>query len=281
MRDDVTNDFLPTYDNDDVVVYARVFTSFDRAPARSNTEVPGGITTPNMYDPLILKPEWKDNNPKTKLESGYLGDFYPICEERDPRHFLKKGAKYEYTGSVSALTEYVDTYLHVTKKTQVFDNLNGRFAPDPSTSALYDVLCAAPSNGQACTFPLEVTLSQNLACDGKECDAQRVLDVQIFDAIANVTRYYVYRPEPCVRLSFFENGRVTKFNHKRDRFDMQCTKADTPGAGAVCCKQSNPSLAHNWGDQCKYVGDYMTASDADSRCSALSDAQTCNAAEYV
>ena len=73
-RDENTNDLIPTYDNDDVVVYARVFTGFDRAPSRGNTESPGGITTANLYDPLVLKPIWKDNNPKTKLESGYLGE---------------------------------------------------------------------------------------------------------------------------------------------------------------------------------------------------------------
>ena len=191
-RDENTNELIPTYDNDDVVVYARVFTGFDRAPSRSNTEAPGGITTANLYDPLVLKPIWKDNNPKTKLESGYLGDFYPVCMERDPRHFLKKGARYEYTGAASAFTESIDNYLHVTRKTDVYDRLNGRFAPDPSSSSLYQALCNAPSNGAACTFPMEVTLSQNLPCDGKECEAQAVLDVQIFDAVANVTRYYVY-----------------------------------------------------------------------------------------
>ena len=112
--------------------------------------------------------------------------------ERDPRHFLKKGARYEYTGAASAFTESIDNYLHVTRKTDVYDRLNGRFAPDPSSSSLYQALCDAPSNGAACTFPMEVTLSQNLPCDGKECEAQAVLDVQIFDAVANVTRYYVY-----------------------------------------------------------------------------------------
>lgn len=281
MRDENTNELIPTYDNDDVVVYARVFTAFDRAPSRSNTESPGGITTANLYDPLVLKPIWKDNNPKTKLESGYLGDTYPVCDERDPRHFLKKGARYEYTGKASALTEAVDTYLHVTRKTEVFDNLNGRFAPDPSSSSLFQALCAAPSNGAACTFPMEVTLSQNLPCDGKECDAQAVLDVQIFDAVANVTRYYVYRPEPCVRLSFFENGRITQFNHRNSK-DRQCTDPRTPAAGAACCTKSNGAWALNWGDQCNFIGDYMVAEEADLRCSqqGTGNYETCSATEF-
>ena len=66
-----------------------------------------------------------------------------------------------------------------------------------------------------------------------------------------------YRPEPCVRLSFFENGRITKFNLRNRKFHRQCSDPRTPAAGSVCCNKNNPANAFNWGDQCKFIGEYV------------------------
>ena len=62
---------LATYDNDDIATFARVWTGLDRQPRRSNTE---WSWDQNNRDPMKLKVNWRDRFPKTKLDSGYLGD---------------------------------------------------------------------------------------------------------------------------------------------------------------------------------------------------------------
>ena len=81
-----------TYSNDHVMSFARVWTSFDRQPLRSNIE---HDREGNHIDPLQIKPTWKDTFPKTNLYGGFIGDSYPLCEELPTRFFLRQGARYE------------------------------------------------------------------------------------------------------------------------------------------------------------------------------------------
>jgi hypothetical protein len=154
------------------------------------------IPTPISLTPLNLRSALHDRLPKAKLDNGYLGDTYPLCDDIPAQAFLRQGARYEFTGEFSAEGFEMDSGM-----------MGGRtrFSPTPGASALHQALCApSAEKGGACTFPLVVTLPNNLPCYGqKECNGQRVLTVQINDTVAQVTRYYSYLLPPCVRLALF------------------------------------------------------------------------------
>ncbi len=142
---------IATYDNDDVVVFARVWTGFDAQNSRSNIELPFGPGSRNVVDPMQIKPIWRDFLPKAKLDAGYLGDKYPLCNELPARHWLSEGARFIFTGSRSAEGAIMDAQ-NITNS-----GLRGRFAPAPGgASALYNALCAPATVGGPCTFPTEV-----------------------------------------------------------------------------------------------------------------------------
>ena len=86
---------VPTYSNEDIMNFARVFTGFTRQPMRSNIErMKGG----NKVDPMRMVGRWHDRYPKPDLYGGYLGDGYPLCSDLPARAFLAKGARYEFVG---------------------------------------------------------------------------------------------------------------------------------------------------------------------------------------
>merc|ERR1711871_633111 len=82
----------------------------------------------------------------------------------------------------------------------------------------------------------------------------------------NVTVYYTYKKPPCVRLTMFNEGQVTKYNSQQ-----QCSNVHSPVAGAACCTQSNKKVIStvDYGAQCLFTGDKMTAATAQSRCKGL------------
>ncbi|CAK0857865.1 unnamed protein product [Prorocentrum cordatum] len=86
----------PTYDNDDIMNFARVFTGFVRPPARDNIELRNGQ---NLIDPMRLRAGHHDVFPKRDLYGGYLGDGLPLCSELPSRPFLLPGARFEFHGS--------------------------------------------------------------------------------------------------------------------------------------------------------------------------------------
>lgn len=91
-----------SYDNTDIVSFARVWTGFDTQPERGNIEnQQGTVWTTNVIDPMRIRPQWRDRAPKTQLNGGYLGDGYPLCDELPARPFLARGARYVFTGNLS------------------------------------------------------------------------------------------------------------------------------------------------------------------------------------
>lgn len=108
---------------------------------------------------------WRDWFPKRGLEGKFIGDRYPLCEDLPPKAFLRFGAKYRLLGGSTALKW---------QKNDVDWDVIGskRFVLDPTSSALYQKLCA-PENG-VCTYPSVVTLDENLACSGKECNVDTI-----------------------------------------------------------------------------------------------------------
>ena len=188
---------IDAYTDADIVDFARIWTGFQRQPARSNTEQLSGEFA-NGIDPLRINAAWRDKLPKAKLDSGFIGDQYPLCNELPPQHWRRAGAKFVYTGYSSDEGDLVDSENPATFSGRP------RFAP-ALDSPLFNALCGSLVSGH-CSYPTEVVLTETLPCTGDECNAQEVLSVKI--ARGTLVGYYTYVPMPCVRLTFFNNGKV-------------------------------------------------------------------------
>ncbi len=257
---DSTGNPIATYTNDDIVDFARVWTGFDRQAIRSNlASIFQFGATPNLVDPMQMKSSWHDRFPKAKLDSGYLGDTYPLCDDMPAQAFLRQGARYEYTGTYSVEGDIIDQEVNTTS------GLRGRFTP-PTASALYQALCAPSTTGGACTFPLVVTLSSNLACTGtQECNAQRVISVKIIDPVANLTRYYSYIAPPCVRLTLFSNGQTTVRASNR----AQCANPATRVGYPMCCNTTTGLVVAKAQSECLFANEVTDYATNQQRCANL------------
>eukprot|EP00808_Paulinella_micropora_P028586 g59653.t1 len=249
---DANGDCVDTYSNDDIVAFARIWTGFDRQQPRGNIENRNGAGSPNNMDPMQLKPEWRDVFPKTKLNAGYIGDQFPLCQDLPPQHYLTQGAKYVYTGATSAEGQQLDG-----------NEYQPRFTPSYNPpSALYSALCARASANGPCTFPSEVVLSSNLPCDVnnlQECKAASLRVVKMVDPNNNmIVRYYTYIPPACVNLAMFQ-GKITK-----ERDQQQCTDPATAIAGIHCCGNSYSTSTHG----CLFAVEHADFATAQQRCAA-------------
>jgi hypothetical protein len=248
---------VDTYDNEDILTFARVWTGYDRQPDRGNVMA----VYPNYLDPLQLKAELRDKLPKTKLREGYLGDAYPLCSELPATHYLLGGSTWQYTGNVSSFGAEFDT---------AGATLRDHLTPTPNASALHTALCVPePSTGR-CTFPVEVTLPATLPCHGDaECLADDVRIVRIVDPSDPENKtfaFYNHVPTRCVRMTFFNDGRVTKVMESLP----QCADPTLPGVtGNACCDSANGGALHATLDsQCLFLAETMTLATAAKRCTA-------------
>jgi hypothetical protein len=154
-RRDAKGAKIATYDNDNVMSFARVWTGFDQQPMRSNIEK---SHYGNWIDPMQIKAAWKDANPKPGLDGTYIGDYRPLCGDLPPRNFLQRGAIYQKLGAASGLPTRFEA-----------PGEGPWLQPSNSSSQLYPQLCDADGRG-ACQFPYEVVLGAPLACHGVECE---------------------------------------------------------------------------------------------------------------
>ena len=81
---DAAGSFVPTYDNDDIMDFARAWTGFDRQAFRGNIEAVKGYTGGNWIDPMSIDADWRDVFPKMDLRDGFIGDRYPLCADAPP-----------------------------------------------------------------------------------------------------------------------------------------------------------------------------------------------------
>ena len=233
-----------TYTNADIATFARVWTGFDYRSSRGNYEN-GGT---NYFDAMQLKAGLRDQFPKTKLRSGYLGDGFPLCSHLPPSHFLRKGTIYQYTGNVSTFGKNFDEPAKYDHFTLANRNFHAHFTPEPGVSALHAKLCmpkggGGGTQGGTCTFPVEVILDETVGCSGDvECGADDVKVVKIVSDDGEVG-FYNHIPARCTRLAFFENGMKTGMPN--GQFHAQCVDPLLPGTfGAACCNATSGDYAY-------------------------------------
>merc|ERR1719203_1445318 len=86
---DESGEVVPSYDNDQILNFARVFTGFVEQPERSNIE-PSGRNR-NLIDPLRMLVDRHDVFPKPNLDGNFLGDGFPLCSDTIPAHSYLAG----------------------------------------------------------------------------------------------------------------------------------------------------------------------------------------------
>ena len=244
---------IPTYDNDDIMTFARAWTAFDQEPFRSNIEIDPFANigrSKNWIDPMQIKAVHRDMFPKLDTLDGYIGDRVPLCSDLPSRSFLRAGAVYEYVGA--AITD--NSYIQL-----------GLIGGDASTSSsnLYEAICQSNSDG-SCTHPVEVVLDENVPCDGVECDVDTVRNVKLVWNVNGVESsvFYRYKPAVCAKLAFFEGQQAS------DKYGQKlCAHKDTLLAGAGCCV---PDETNRLIGTCKYQSEHITYSTLEARCAAES-----------
>jgi hypothetical protein len=239
-----------TYNNDDIMDFARVWTGFDFQPRRGNVETTLGAWDDNYLDPLQIKPNWRDQYPKQALDATYLGDRVPLCSDMPTRAFLTVGARFVYLGGQPAPRWQEDDGAVVTS----WLTLNA------ATSALHQALCTPAAAGGACTYKSELTLKANLACDGDECLVESARVVKVVGGDGVVT-YFEYVQRPCVHFAFYNDAKQIKRWRR-----IQCADPKALAAGAACC-----DTASQWGlatDRCTYPWQRMKFAAAEAYCAA-------------
>lgn len=113
-----------------------------------------------------------------------------------------------------------------------------------SKSSLYAALCSNSTGGK-CTFPTEVRLPEPVPCFDRECrvSSVRLVRLHVHNAKGRVveTAYYEYVDPPCVKLTFFNNGKHLQYGHSdksRSSWAQICENPESKiSKGAPCCKQ--------------------------------------------
>jgi uncharacterized protein (DUF1501 family)/uncharacterized protein (DUF1800 family) len=242
---------IPTYTNNDIVDFARIWTGFERQVWRQGLSDNRYIQNYNYVDPMNIRAQWRDRLPKAKLDSGYIGDEYPLCKELAPLYFLRKGAVFLFSG---------DSPLEGSDITE-----RGRLTPVPGASGLHAALCQPGTDGK-CTYPVRVTLPTNLACNSVECQARgRIRVVRIVDPVDATYKYYTFVEPPCVRLAFFDVGNVVRFAP----FRSQCADPSSPVHSPSCCTAGNPLDPVTTVSACLYAAEATTLETAIQRCAAF------------
>jgi len=240
-----------TYTNDHIQSYARAWTGFDYQSRRGNIE--RSDNNPNRIDPMDVIGEYRDVFPKIDLSNGYIGDRYPLCVDLPPLQFLRKGSVYRLLGSSTLLQLQANPNSRFLK----VDVTSKSIALD-SSSELYDKLCNA-NGGSTCNYDSKVVLDENLSCNGDECDVDTLTFVEVGDGV-----YFEYVRQPCVELSFYNNGKTVT---TQNRDDELCENPNLPVAGEFCSSTMTKTRAE--AKNCKYIHERMAYDTALGRCEEI------------
>ena len=213
---------IPTYTNDEIVEYARVWTGFKQPGKRGNIEM---RFSGNNIDPMLLDALWRDSLPKLGLDGFYIGDGLPLCSDLPERHFLRKGATYILLGSDSTARYHSETSNWSTKAGTVRTKL------DESNSALYATLCNQDGQSGGCRYSPKVVLKEHLDCFGEECEitAPRIVEV-------GLGIFYEYVRLPCALQPFFSDGHAVATRLPGSFWTYYaCEDSRTEAVGLGCC----------------------------------------------
>eukprot|EP01052_Picozoa_sp_SAG31_P011017 SAG31_NODE_614_length_13525_cov_4.312230_5_plen_1443_part_00 len=261
---------IPTYNNDDIVEFAKCWTGFDTRPIRGNIEQKRISAISNQIDPMRIVADRRDPFPKMDLHQGHIGDAYPLCTDLGPQPFLRVGAKYRFLG----LTGKGD-YVPASDRWDFGDTSpinEPLFTPD-SSSPLFTALCNANPATGLCRLQSVLSLDVNLPCHGEECslDTLRIIKLRLPDS---APVYYEYVHTPCISLAFFvgaEGGKyIDNVNHipshqnEDELIERICADPRALVAAPACCNSGRHR--HCFEYRCSYVEERVSFTTAIQRC---------------
>lgn len=163
----------------DVVNIARVLTGFTKS-VNQNTRME--YHSANMIDPMYISSVAHDIYPKPDLNGNFLGDGRPLCQEIRSNAFLKAGAQFEFLDVKATGSDVLSL---------------------SDTSLLGQFLCGGSTSD--CKPSFLRNLTENLVCNGDECSATSVVEVEVSGF------HFLYLRPVCVHL-FFEDGDTVVIN---------------------------------------------------------------------
>ena len=134
-----------------------------------------------------------------------------------------------------------------------------KFALDDN-SFLKSALCNKDVNG-TCRWRNTVTLEENLACTGKECDADILRVVRAISGI-----HYEYVRPACVEQAFYADAK--KVIYKERWSTSSCANPLLPYASEACCAGTFDLQAERFPGYL-YDQERVTFSTANARCKAM------------
>jgi uncharacterized protein (DUF1800 family) len=252
MKDKLGND-INTFDNFDIMEFARVWTGFMPNPERLNQEINTGPFAKNGIDPTYLDERRRDARPKMNLHDGYLGDGFPQCSDMPSRAFLKRGATYSYLGGTEASVPWNGgSNDHRQWRSRNYGYKRRPIASLRASSALAKELSK---------FSSVLVLDRNLPCDGVECTVDTVQYVKLTHN--GETAFYEFQPAACVDMAFFTGKQI------RATGWLHCAEPGAMAAGAACCDQVGTTNTHATAGVCEYARERMTFQSAVKRCKKL------------
>jgi uncharacterized protein (DUF1501 family)/uncharacterized protein (DUF1800 family) len=270
---DANSQPIPTYTNDNIIEFAKLWTGFRLRPVRGNIEEKR-ISNSNQLDPMVVVAIRRDSTPKMDLHHGHIGDSYPLCTDLPPQSFLRKGAKFRFLGS-SGVGDHIpgSERWNFSDVGEVNEPL---FTPDSSTSALYATLCNGDAVTGRCQFQSVVKLNANIACDGAECSLETLRIIKIRVNGSSTPFYYEYIQVPCVSLAFFVGAHggnyieniyhVPTHGNQDELIERVCADPKAQVAAPACCTASTTNVRHCFEYRCGYVEERVSLSKALQRC---------------
>ena len=208
---------------------------------------------------MRIEPSWRDKFPKSDMTGGYIGDSYPLCVDLPDKMYLRKGATYRLMGS-----KHMPELMYDDPGFKN-DSTMKKFVLE-AASALKEALCNPDTSG-ACQYPITVTLSSNLLCTGKECEADIARVVDVGNGI-----HYEYVSPPCVEQAFYSGAK--KIVYKDRMRDSSCANPRLPYASEACCSTADVA-AYRWPDYI-YDQERVKYSTAESRCDRFDGKAMCD-----
>jgi hypothetical protein len=192
------------------------------------------------------------------LDSQYIGDGYPYCQDLPEQHFLKIGATYLLRGA--------DPNPELLNDPSTWDQASPKRLSLDFTSPLALKLCNG--NASSCTPAAKVVLDSDLTCVGIECDIIEPRTIEVAPGL-----WFEYVRPPCVNPAFFENAQTIKKRYDYGWEHYACGNPKYSDASTVCCSDSSTS---NTGWRYEIFGGERVPLDVTkSRCSKDKNLRLC------
>ena len=249
---------IRTYSNEDILSNARVFTGWDYASRRGNTEVLFRSQKSRM-EPMQLRINRHDFFPKSSVSGGWIGDRYPLCVDLPKHHFLKIGASFRLLGGSS------EPRFQYNNPNWEGDEGIRRFVLEKGSS-LYQKLCN-PNGAGVCQLTNTVTLDENIPCFNRECRIDTLAVVQVAPGT-----FYEYIRKPCVQMSFY-NGAKKVFSgagpylhdlDTRQYTHSMCADPRLEEASRLCCIDGIGQYSYKF----EYHGELLNYATNEAQCLA-------------